>query len=559
MTRRTFLSKTSSPRTNFSQPRHCSTSNRVSMPSVLLLLTDAPSYRHASPSGPWPWMDFRNVDVTTAVRNVPIDRSWRGYPQNLFKNWTHGQVDRSQMLKKCLKNHSSTIYWLDVLDNGEFATPDMKSKDRTNGAHVSKVTTTNQDMFWEMLQREVTQRPGHIRVRSLFVDDLTSPMLRMLGTTYNIEPFFFTSSINWIPSRYQEALSHQKGDHITITLPFVRTSPTPPYPRSPQSLPKTDNQINTQAPLHISDDDELFIDLLAIHMVRDVNTSTIISYHPESTSISSAKRLHSLMQLVGDSVYWQHIFSKSKDPTFLLLALLWYALYAWDESLEALYNHIMPLESDVLTESRVEHTRDLHSLQAYLLNYESLLHGVQVSVSFIEKTPNPAMESEVFFDEQRKTSDELMKKECDNLLNEIDRLQKRREMLGKHLKNVMDLAFANVNIRDSASMRQVTYLTMIFLPASLIASVFGMNVKEINPGSLETTVRYMQITIALTAFTFYVVVTLQTHTSFHERGATLSFWSRFERLLRVILNKEIKKDPPTKQHCLQWGGEEQKQ
>ncbi|OJA16733.1 hypothetical protein AZE42_07556 [Rhizopogon vesiculosus] len=390
-------------------------------------LPAAPShYRHASPSGPWPWMDFRNVDVTTAMRNVPIDQSWRGYPQNLFKNWTHGQVERSQMLKKCLKNRSSTIYWLDVLDNGEFAIPDMRSKDRTSTmsesttndndtcedstGHVSKVTTRNQDMFWEMLQGEVTQRPGNIRVRSLFVDDLTSPMLRMLGKTYNIEPFFFTSSINWIPSRYQEALSHGKGDHITITLPFVRTSPTPPYPRSAKSRP-TDNQINTQAPLHISDDDELFMDLLAIHMVRDVNTSTIISYHPESTSISSAKRLHSLMRLVEDSVYWQHIFSKSKDPTFLLLAILWYALYAWDESLEALYNHIMPLESDVLTESRVEHTRDLHSLQAYLLHYESLLHGIQVSVSFIENTPNPAMESERFFDEQRKTSDELMKKD----------------------------------------------------------------------------------------------------------------------------------------------------
>ena len=29
---------------------------------------------------------------------------------------------------------------------------------------------------------------------------------------YNIEPFFFTSSINRIPSRYQEAFSHGKGD-----------------------------------------------------------------------------------------------------------------------------------------------------------------------------------------------------------------------------------------------------------------------------------------------------------------------------------------------------------
>jgi hypothetical protein len=81
------------------------------------------------------------------------------------------------------------------------------------------------------------------------------------------------------------------------------------------------------------------IDLLAIHMVRGVNTSTIISYHhPES--MTSAKHLHSLMLVAGKSLYWENIFSKSKDPTFLFLAILWYALYAWDESFDLLHNHL---------------------------------------------------------------------------------------------------------------------------------------------------------------------------------------------------------------------------
>ena len=83
-------------------------------------------------------------------------------------------------------------------------------------------------------------------------------------------------------------------------------------------------------------------------------------------------------------------------------------------------------ESDVLTESRVEHTRDLHTLQAYLLHYESLLHSFELSVSFIKNNPNPAMESQGIYDEQRSTSNELMQKECDNLLSEIDRLEQRR-------------------------------------------------------------------------------------------------------------------------------------
>ena len=83
------------------------------------------------------------------------------------------------------------------------------------------------------------------------------------------------------------------------------------------------------------------IDLLAIHMIRNISTSTIISYHPESTT--SAKHFHSLMLVAGESVYWKDIFSKSKDPTFLFLAMLWYALYAWDESFGLLHDHLSSL------------------------------------------------------------------------------------------------------------------------------------------------------------------------------------------------------------------------
>ena len=65
------------------------------------------------------------------------------------------------------------------------------------------------------------QREHGIRVRVLFVDNMSGPVLQMLGTRcdcsllshthlinihfnrYEIEPFFYSSSINWLPSRYQ--------------------------------------------------------------------------------------------------------------------------------------------------------------------------------------------------------------------------------------------------------------------------------------------------------------------------------------------------------------------
>lgn len=81
-------------------------------------------------------------------------------------------------------------------------------------------------------------------------------------------------------------------------------------------------------------------ELLSIHIVRTLQSSTIVSYYPRSISQrTSAKRLRTLVQRAGQNTYWQRIFSKSNDPTFLLLAILWYVQYSWDEAFEALYDH----------------------------------------------------------------------------------------------------------------------------------------------------------------------------------------------------------------------------
>ena len=92
-------------------------------------------------------------DATTAVTDTSIATKWSGYPQSLFGNWTPDQVERSQMIKKCSKNQSSTIYWMDVLDDAKFTTPDMT------------MTTTNdsENDFWTMLQGKASLiRPFYI-------------------------------------------------------------------------------------------------------------------------------------------------------------------------------------------------------------------------------------------------------------------------------------------------------------------------------------------------------------------------------------------------------------
>ncbi|KAF9237252.1 hypothetical protein BU15DRAFT_48954 [Melanogaster broomeanus] len=506
-------------------------------------------YRHAAPSGPWPWMDF---DEDLPVVSLPSQetansdiRQWSRYPQNLFPNWTESQLKRCRMLTACPDSEACPIFKVDVFHNGDFGEADDEP---------ATVFAGFEDEFWNVIS---VPRPENIRIRALLVDNMSKQVLQMLGTKYVVEPFFFSSSMNWIPSRYQEDVKPGEGDHITITLPFIRVMQNPrTRPPSPVSLPSSpfpprahpdsasssspeeeEQIIDTQSPLILRSANKMLLqDLLAIHMVRNTTSSTIISYHPNLRR-TSAKRLHSLVQRTGQSVYWSKIFKSSGDPTFLYLCFLWYALYEWDEALEVLYSHINWLEHKVLDTNNVKETRELHILQAHLLYYQSLLLDFRKSVDFVGHTPNPAMDNPSVTEEDRCRSADLLKRETNNLLSEIGRLEALIILQSSRLRNLMDLAFASVNIadssqmkeltratvRDSAAMKQISYLTMIFLPANFIAAVFGMNVRELNGGK-ESIVHYVEATLTLTLFTAWLVVALQTESNFHPKES--SFWRR---------------------------------
>jgi hypothetical protein len=88
----------------------------------------------------------------------------------------------------------------------------------------------------------------------------------------------------------------------------------------------------------------LILDTLAIHLIRAASNSTVISYHPDPEGTADLRHgLHARAHLIGSSVYWQKIFDKTTDSTFLLLAILWHAVYAWDEALETLHAHVSTL------------------------------------------------------------------------------------------------------------------------------------------------------------------------------------------------------------------------
>ncbi|KAJ7593398.1 hypothetical protein C8J56DRAFT_497093 [Mycena floridula] len=623
-----------------------------------------PSHRHATPSGPWPFLDIDDP-VDAAQLSAPQPRrqeeqeeqeDWSGYPQSMFANWTYFQLKKSGIAKLTLDRYSAAkpcnVYKLDVWDDGSFhVDPEQDEwtiKDNHNDREGSLKT---RQIFWNDLHDTPVPQ---VRVRAFFVDDMSGPVLQMLGTRFNIEPFFFSSSLGKIPSRYQELQQTGIGDHITITLGFIRTLPhpstVPPTPTSSYAPSTIDfiaqskflptQMIDTQGPLSLQSTTRILVpDLFSVHVIRRASPSmtspglsprsavlptvseadsfsTIISYHPSSSHLyqtTTAAHLRERVLAAGHSVYWSKIFERTAgDPTFVLVSMLWYCLYAWDEAFELLAGEVGYLEyctlstvSTAKTENSSTHeniqrlTHQLHVVRAHLLQYEGLLNDFRQSITFILDTPHPGLPTKVaptptptpgatpasasfpartsrrkvpkqppppikvheernnsdfgnhmqtpeivlgpYFDSDEEsynldsqeeerlqnllaTSEQLLSKECSNLLNEIARLEQTRRMMDKRLGNVMALAFSNINIedskrmqrltegavRDSAAMKQISYLTMIFLPSTFVATVFGMNVVEINPGTLQTLAHYVVTVIPLTLATVLVMTWIVT-------------------------------------------------
>ncbi|KIL59755.1 hypothetical protein M378DRAFT_131254 [Amanita muscaria Koide BX008] len=485
-----------------------------------------PRHRHATPSGPWPFLDLLDAVPEETIEPRPQSGKCRhnneviqckacleGYPQSLFPNWTMSQQQKSLIAGINQTDHRCTLISVELAtkqDGQPFSTALRINVDQK--CYELALTTLR-----EMLTRTV-------KVRAIFVDGISGCTLKMLGTLYDIEPFFWSSSLGWTPSRFQESLDPvTKSDHITLTLRFVRKIPKPQQPSRNHGRRTSNSQdpiIDVHKPL-VLDRSALQPDLLAFHMIRSQTTSTIISYHSsEKYGSTTADELCERLQLVGRSVYWAKIFEANPDPTFVVVSMLWYCVYAWDEATQELYAEICRLEAVIMkTLELTSITNHLHAISAHLLYYISLLADFRKAVCFVRDTPNPAVK-DVY---QTEDMDNAMKVECDHLLHQISRIEKDCKMQELRLANMMNLGYSRLNIydskqtthlteaslRDSKAMKQIAYLTMVFLPATFTTAVFSMNVDEINPGSAPHLWHYFVTALPLTLFTMWLVGVMQ--------------------------------------------------
>jgi len=180
----------------------------------------APSHRHGAPSGPWPFLDIDDaVDkerianpeshLLLAAKACPhlklpaTDFCWCKYPQSLFPNWAQAQQRKSRVQEVVETTTPTTIHYLDIKADGFVDAGDKE------------VTEPTLDSAWAAVSQG---RPPGVHVRSVFIEKLSGPAMQMLGTHYGIEPFFFSSSLGWIPSRFQSNIVPRESDRMCCSF-----------------------------------------------------------------------------------------------------------------------------------------------------------------------------------------------------------------------------------------------------------------------------------------------------------------------------------------------------
>ncbi len=94
----------------------------------------------------------------------------------------------------------------------------------------------------------------------------------------------------------------------------------------------------------------------------------------------------------------------------------------------------------------------------------------------------------------------------ESLIQRCERLSKRCESSSNLLQSAIALLEAQKSIQQTTEVNKLTKLAFVILPLSLISSVFGMNVAEINPGSKPSIWQYVVASVVTLLPFIYIIL-----------------------------------------------------
>ena len=184
-----------------------------------------PSHRHAAPSAPWPWVDIEDGECSTERCSTitlmillaevdpvqlecplppipsPCDHKtcggcWTGYPQSLFPNWTPRQVEKCKMrsaIDDYRRDIPCKIYHVDVGEDGFFKDAGVEVAGESNKSEIwQRIIHSTVRLFifvtafilvgLALITLPQYQDQDDLRIRALFIENMSGPILQMLGT-----------------------------------------------------------------------------------------------------------------------------------------------------------------------------------------------------------------------------------------------------------------------------------------------------------------------------------------------------------------------------------------
>lgn len=95
-------------------------------------------------------------------------------------------------------------------------------------------------------------------------------------------------------------------------------------------------------------------------------------------------------------------------------------------------------------------------------------------------------EVERSLDREQEISHAELVRDYESLLARCKLLSSRCESASSLLQSAVGLLESQESIRQNRELNKLTKLAFVFVPVSLVSSIFGMNVVEINPGSIPS-------------------------------------------------------------------------
>ncbi|KAL0946338.1 hypothetical protein HGRIS_012576 [Hohenbuehelia grisea] len=248
-------------------------------------------------------------------------------------------------------------------------------------------------------------------------------------------------------------------------------------------------------------DGKIQLDSVNVHVSKTAEAVKLVA-------LSESSDLPDSLASCCKGIYWQSRWvsvceddeqSGNTDRYWMLLFLVfWYVIRRWDEAIEASSRFLGLLE----VRPNINFMRRLHYIQAHLLQSKGPLSDVERSLRHLmdlfstkgKLAVIPCLDSRVYG-------------ELELLLAEAKRLERRRELCSDRVNNCLTLLYNDATIQDSGDMRQLTYVTTAFLPATFLAGVFGINSLAFHEHTILKT--YIVSSIPLTLGTVWILVMAQ--------------------------------------------------